>query len=178
MLRARGSSAVAEPEAQLPGLESRSAELSPCGLYRYTLERRWDDRPPALFVMLNPSTADASEDDPTIRRCIGFARDWGYGGLLVGNLYAYRATDPAVLWEAAGAGIDPVGPLNDRRLRELRRRAALAVAAWGAHKLVGRAAHVMDLLGELHVLRLTKHGQPGHPLYVPKSTLPTRWQWA
>ena len=69
----------------------RNAELSACGKYRYRLSRIWDDKKPlVLFIMLNPSTADAEQDDPTIRRCIAFAKNWGYGGFMAGNLFAFR----------------------------------------------------------------------------------------
>lgn len=97
------------------------AHLSACGAYRYALRRTWDPaRPAALFVGLNPSTADAERDDPTTRRCVRFARDWGFGGLLVGNLFAYRATRPRDLRAAA----EPVGPENDWWLAALAREAA------------------------------------------------------
>ena len=103
-----------------------AAAFSPDRRYRYTLRRQWDDALPyCLFVMLNPSTADATQDDPTIRRCIGFTKAWGFGGLLVGNLFALRSTDPAALYHAD----DPVGPENDSCLRTLRDEAALSVAA-------------------------------------------------
>jgi hypothetical protein len=147
------------------------AELSPCGIYRYTLGRFWDDAAPvALFVMLNPSTADADVDDPTIRRCIAFARSWGCGGITVGNLYAYRATDPAELATVE----DPVGPDNDYWLAELAADADFIVAAWGAtsHPLPERCSRVRDpfLNGAVHCLGRTKHGHPRHPLYVPSTT--------
>lgn len=151
------------------------ALVSEDGLYRYWLTRSWGAGPVATFVMLNPSIADASADDPTIRRCIGFAQSWGYGGVLVGNLFAYRATNPRNLPD----GDEAIGPDNNRWLIRLRSWAGLTVAAWGAHhRIIGRAAEVMDLLGGLHVLRLTKQGNPGHPLYVPAATQPTRWTHA
>jgi hypothetical protein len=105
------------------------ADLSPCGTYRYLLGRRVGegDRT-ALFMMLNPSTADATEDDPTIRRCTGFARREGCGVLEVVNLFAYRATDPAELRTAP----DPVGPANDHHIKAALGRVALVVVAWGA----------------------------------------------
>src|SRR5712664_2208515 len=87
----------------------RSAGFSCCGLYRYWLRRHWDaELPPVCFVMLNPSTADAERDDPTIRRCCGFSRRWGYGGIVVVNLYAFRTSDPCCLRNA----VHPVGPEN------------------------------------------------------------------
>jgi hypothetical protein len=138
------------------------------------LTRGWDLALPAvLFVGLNPSTADATVDDPTIRRCVRFARDWGYGGLCMANLYAFRSTDPKGLRGV----VDPVGPENDRWLATLASGAGLCVAAWGAWPGpdVTRPAQVMDLVGELHVLGLTKKLEPRHPLYMRADTRPRRW---
>lgn len=144
----------------------RRAAFSRCGSYRYALWRRWDaSRPDVLFVALNPSTADHRQDDPTIRRCMGFARDWGYGGLVVANLFAFRTPLPSALRQAAA----PVGPRNDRWLERLAGEAALVVAAWGAHGGMGdRAARVAPRLGPCHCLGLTAGGAPRHPLYVRK----------
>ena len=157
-----------------------SAVLSPCGRYRYRLSRAWDyDRPPATFLMLNPSTADANQDDPTIRRCTGFAKTWGLGGIVVVNLYALRSTDPAGLW---ADGIDPVGPLNDRWLATAATDAALAdsplIAAWGANARHSRVEAVLDLahMDRLHALGVTKAGQPRHPLYLRADAAPTPWE--
>jgi hypothetical protein len=147
-----------------------SAVLSPCRTYRYALERRWGSGPFVLFVGLNPSTADESVDDNTIRRCIGFAKTWGYGGLLMGNLFAFRATKPRDLRTAA----DPVGPDNDVWLTTLSLRAGLIVAAWGADPIVSsRVCDALDALGdEVQCLGTTKDGQPRHPLYLRKDTKP------
>jgi hypothetical protein len=148
----------------------RGAEFSPCRRYRYALMRSWQPGTGcAMFVGLNPSTADETEDDPTIRRCIAFARAWGYGGLLMTNLFAYRATQPADML----AQDDPVGPENDRYLKEGAAASGVVVAAWGtngAHR--GRDAQVRAMLPGLHYLRLTKEGHPGHPLYLPASLRP------
>ena len=106
------------------------AKLSECRQYRYALWRTWDDsKPYAMFVGLNPSTADETDDDPTIRRCIVFAKDWGYGGLCMANLFAYRATDPSNMFSAQ----DPIGPQNDVWLERLAKDAGIVVAAWGNH---------------------------------------------
>jgi hypothetical protein len=129
-----------------------------------------------MFVMLNPSTADAEQDDPTIRRCMGFARTWGFGGIVVLNLYAYRATKPTDLWRAT----DPVGPENDRLLGDYLARAELIVAAWGAHakpqriQALQKMAAVRD--AALHCLGVTKAGAPRHPLYVRGGTQPQLWR--
>lgn len=149
----------------------KRATISADGLYRYTLSRTWDWNGPVwslAFIMLNPSTADAELDDPTIRRCMGFARTFGYGGLVVVNLYAFRATKPADLWRAA----DPVGPENDEYLAALLAdRAAHGVptiAAWGAHAKPDRVRQVLDMPGAERLVCLghTKHGAPRHPLYL------------
>jgi hypothetical protein len=154
------------------GVIRRGAELSPDGLYRYTLTREWDYRcQTVVFVGLNPSIADAEQDDPTIRRCIRFARDWGFGSLLMVNLFAWRATDPSTL----AAAPDMVGPANDAILQDLHRRAGLAVAAWGSHPVaVARAGEVIPWLGDYRVLGETKDGHPRHPLYMKASCTPIR----
>jgi hypothetical protein len=148
-------------------INRRSAEFSPCLLYRYRLHRFWGAGPAMPFVMLNPSTADAFTDDPTIRRCVEFARREGAGGLAVVNLYAFRATKPADLWRA----VDPIGPDNATHLRLVAEQARLSgipvVCAWGAH--VGTAASVLTapfMEADRVCLGKTKHGHPRHPLYV------------
>ena len=152
----------------------KAAEISDCGNYRYRLERRWSARPLLSYIMLNPSTADGNADDPTIRRCMGFARREGAGGIVVGNLYAFRATNPRVLLLAS----DPVGPEN---LQAIRRIAADAmqtgmpiVAAWGAG-MNGAAVWVMNVIRDsgatVKCLGVTADGSPRHPLYV-KSAQP------
>ena len=147
----------------------KSARLSEDGVYRFRLSRRWSPERCVLWVMLNPSTADADNDDPTIRRCIGFAKDWGYGAINVGNLYALRATDPAELAKHH----DPYGVGNCLHLREMAKESALIVAAWGAHKFV-RPLHAMTVLASLRdcapikCLGKTKSGAPRHPLYVAR----------
>lgn len=150
------------------------ARLSEDGLYRYALGRRWGDGPPLRFVMLNPSTADASVDDPTIRRCVGFARAWGYDALTVLNLYALRATDPRELWRAG----DPVGPQNDAYLQiAAESGVGTTVVAWGANARPDRVAAFRELFAEheVYCLGVTKAGQPKHPLYLPASSRALRW---
>lgn len=148
---------------------STTARFSPCRTWRYELWRRWGHAPVAAFIGLNPSTADETQDDPTIRRCIGFAKRWGYGGLVMLNLFAYRSTDPRGLKVAA----DPVGPENDETLLRVTAEAGCVIAAWGAHgALFGRDAAVRRLLAHLTLdhLGLTKAGHPRHPLYLARST--------
>lgn len=151
------------------------ANFSPDRMYRYDLWRTWiDGNGYAMFIGLNPSTADETQDDPTIRRCIAFAKAWGYSGLCMTNLFAFRATKPDDMKRAA----DPVGPQNDGVLQERASRAGVVVAAWGAHgDYKNRGWWVANglLKAPLHYLRLTKDGHPGHPLYLPKTLVPQPW---
>ncbi|MEL6362378.1 MAG: DUF1643 domain-containing protein [Pseudomonadota bacterium] len=146
------------------------ATLSECGRYRYSLWRKWGPGPICTFVMLNPSTADAVEDDPTIRRCISFAKREGCQGLLVENLFAYRATKPADMIAAE----DPVGPTNNAALqgaiRMARERGWPLIAAWGANPFAKKRGQLVAGWGRFQCLRKSKSGAPGHPLYVPGDT--------
>ena len=152
---------------------SPSAEFSRCRRYRYTLERRWATRgPTVVFIGLNPSTADERTDDPTVRRCVGFARDWGFAGVVLVNLFALRSTDPALLLTDR----DPIGPDNDHWIRSSLRAAAMVVAAWGVRGgLLDRDAAVAAIAGDLHCLGLTKAGHPRHPLYLSACTTAVRF---
>lgn len=147
-----------------------NAVISPCGKFRYFLKRQWGNRnppSPVTFVMLNPSTADASQDDATIRKCVGFSRLWGFDALCVVNLYAYRATDPKELSKAHY----PVGEENDTYLRIA--AGGKTVAAWGCHAQKTRASEVMKILretGDVYCLGRTQMGFPKHPLYVKYDT--------
>jgi len=147
-----------------------SAVLSGCGVYRYRLTRRWGDGPTCLFVMLNPSTADADKDDPTIRRCIGFAKREECGGLEVVNLMAFRATKPKDLPGDRTA----VGPDNaDHVFTAAAEVDGPVIAAWGAQKAALRYAagflHGFEMRSiRLLCLGITKDGQPRHPLMVRK----------
>lgn len=151
----------------------RTATFSYDGQYRYTLRRIWGDGTWLTFVMLNPSTADETQDDPTIRRCCGFARDLGYDGIHVVNLYAYRATRPEVLRTVD----DPVGPENDIALRCAMQRPGHIIAAWGANANPERAAEVAAMPGgdRLVCLGTTRAGAPRHPLYLRADAQPEPW---
>jgi len=163
----------------------KSAHISHDGLYRYRLIRRWSRSAPVLpFVMLNPSIADASRDDPTIVRCAGFARREGFGGIAVWNLYAYRATKPAAMWAARRKGVDIVGPENDRRLRNLLAWAdgleLPVIAAWrpNAARDAARVAWLRKPGWRSRVAppgALSKDGHPRHPLMLRKEAPLTRW---
>lgn len=155
-------------------LES-SAKFSPCRKYRYSLTRVWDRaKPPIGFIMLNPSTADAFVLDPTVRRCVNYAKAWGGGSLWVANLFAWRSTFPAELnWCS-----DPVGEENDRDILLMAQNVETIICAWGVHgQKHQRDVFVRDLLrdADLHVLGLTKDGHPKHPLYLSKDLTPLPW---
>lgn len=125
-----------------------------------------------MFIGLNPSTADEVINDPTIRRCIGYTKDWGYSNLCMMNLFAFRETLPILLKKAE----NPVGPDNDDALLTMAEKAEVVVAAWGNHgSYMGRDEEVKTMLSQLHYLRLTKEGFPNHPLYLPKELKPIPW---
>lgn len=144
------------------------ATFSPCRTWRYQLWRCWDPNLPAImFVGLNPSTATETVNDPTISKCIKFAKAWGYGTYLMCNLFGFRSTDPR------GLDIvdDPIGPENDAHIAAFAKQASKIVAAWGCDRQVpGRAKTVLKILGKTHCLRITKGGFPNHPLYMPDKT--------
>ncbi len=156
---------------------TRSEALySECERYRYGLSRTWDaGAAPVLFVMLNPSTATELRNDPTIHRCETRARAMGAGGVMIANLFAWRATQPSELRAAE----DPVGPDNAAVLEDWRARAGWTIAAWGVHgALAGAGQEAARRPGELWHLGLTKAGHPRHPLYVAYSRAPERWDGA
>ena len=154
------------------------AVFSRCRRWRYLLWRRWDAaRPAANFLMLNPSTADEFRLDPSCTRARRYAERWGYGALIVTNLFGWRATDPG----AMKAAREPVGRANDEAILRAAREAAIVVCAWGNHGAhLRRSTTVTDLLRAagiaLHALRVTGAGEPAHPLYLHASLAPKRIQ--
>lgn len=153
------------------------AIFSPDRVYRYALFRQWRDEDYWVnFLMLNPSTADEIANDPTVERCERRARSWGYAGLIVTNLFAFRSTDPSVMLSAPA----PVGPDNDLTIVEHASRAALVVCAWGkdgAH--MGRSTAVLELLRgvKLTALKVSeKTGEPWHPLYLSYALTPKPYE--
>lgn len=144
-----------------------TASISDCGRYRYDLTRRWGAGDAAVWVMLNPSTADASVDDATIRKCVGFTKRLGLLALTVVNLFAFRARHPTDM----RAADDPVGPDNDAYLQRHAREAGTVICAWGPHgRFRGRDLNVLAMLRAagvpLHCLHVTADGSPGHPLML------------
>lgn len=163
-----------------PPLPRTGAALSLDGRYRYRLWRQWADGRVVTFIMLNPSTADASEDDPTIRKCIGFAKRLGFGRLEVVNLFAWRATNPNALRDV----VEPVGIENDQTILERCLGADLVIAAWGATEFPSRLVwrrqqQVCALLRgagvQTQCLGLSQEGRPRHPLMLPYETALQPW---
>jgi hypothetical protein len=147
-----------------------TADISEDGVHRYKLTRVWDDKKgTALFIGLNPSTADGEVDDPTIRRMVGFAKDWGMGSIVVVNLFSYRATDPEKLRSA----FNPCGEQNNRTILKEAFKASKIICCWGGHKYAKRRAkQVLRFLSSYTALCLgvTKDGSPRHPLYIRSGT--------
>ena len=147
-----------------------TAHFSVCGQFRYLLTREFHGDSTCLFIMLNPSTADAEQDDPTIRRCISFAKREGFGRLEVVNLYAFRSPSPSILFAAP----DRVGPANDHEIEAALTRADSVVVAWGNHAEQERVAKVTGLIERFgkvsNCFGLTKLGEPKHPLYLPTNS--------
>lgn len=155
-------------------VDGMGAEFSPCRRWRYALTRQWSEEQQQrwlAFIALNPSTADERRNDPTVIRMTGFAKAWGFNGLVVLNIFAWRSTDPQALYEVA----DPVGPENDAALRRWTQRAGRIVCAWGCHgALHNRGEVVRRLLVDraLEALAINQDGSPRHPLYVSQDTRP------
>lgn len=156
--------------------ETRAAIFSPCRKYRYRLAQIWDESiDPLYWLMLNPSTADEVKNDPTVERCERRARMWGYGGSVVLNIFAYRATDPADMRACA----DPVGPDNDKWIKELAAMSneATVIGGWGEHgKHQERGQAIRDIFkaegGCLQALKINASGHPAHPLYIAYDKTP------
>ena len=150
----------------------KGAQFSDCRKYRYALWRTWDETESHVtFIGLNPSTADENIDDPTIRRCINYAKDWGFGGINMLNLFAFRATSPGDMIDAE----DPIGVENDKYLQMYLNKGGLNIACWGNHgSHIDRGEKVIELLGKsnLSIFGLTGKGQPKHPLYLKRDIKP------
>lgn len=151
------------------------AIYSPCEHYRYVLHRKWAEGKMVAFIGLNPSTATEEQNDPTVRRCIGYAQAWKFGGMVMLNAFAYRSTDPLALRKLP----DPNGPMNDVYLREWATKADMILACYGTHAMYrGRYREVKALLSDQKVYHLgvTKDGHPKHPLYLRANLLPQEWR--
>ena len=159
-------------QALHPEFHQSTASFSRCRTYRYSLLRTWDDRAPSVcWILLNPSTADAHKLDPTLRRCVSFSRGWGFGSMVVVNLFALRSPYPRNVYSA----LDPVGPKNDQHIRRVTKKSDKVIVGWGVHgKLLRRDETVLALLANDRILTwclgTTKASHPKHPLYVAAST--------
>lgn len=146
---------------------NKTAVLSHDNIYRYQLSRIWDEeKPKILFIMLNPSTADEFVEDPTIRRIVTYAKDWGYGGVYVGNLYAFRSTDPKGLKSIA----DPVGPENITHIQTLISVVDKVIYAWGNEEK--EPDWLKKMVDTPYCIEISKKGIPKHPLYLKKCLIP------
>ncbi|MBS4898415.1 MAG: DUF1643 domain-containing protein [Streptococcus sp.] len=148
----------------------KKANISEDKIYRYTLSRTWDStKPTVLFIGLNPSIADENIDDPTITRCINFAKDWGYGTLLMANLFAFRSTYPKEIYLID----DPIGKDNDYYLLECVKQSDLIIACWGNNgTYMDREKIIKELVPNLYCLQKNKNGTPHHPLRLPRDINP------
>ena len=157
----------------------KDAIISKCGNYRYSLSRIWDkDKPLVMFLMFNPSTADTDRDDPTIRKCIGYAKNWGYGGILVGNLFAFRSSDPLDLLYSD----NPIGKHNGEYLEKMFDKSSIIIFAWGNQKILDKIydGPFKDFSKnknreKYYYLELSKRGTPKHPLYLKKELKPIKY---
>lgn len=184
-----------EQASMFPDVVRKSASISECGQYRFTLRRWWREDSTVCWIMLNPSTADASVDDPTIRTIIDFTKRWGYGGLVVVNLFPFRTSSPRMCrawadWESGGPDWwvrDLIYFRNLPLILEQAEKADLVVAAWGAAEWAwGFADHVADevsSIADIYCLGTTKDGSPKHPLArgshrIDKDQEPILWRAA
>ena len=142
--------------------------------YRYVLSRIWDESKPIVMIMgLNPSTADAMNDDPTITKCINFAKSWGYGGVYMLNLFAFRTSNPQTMLDAD----EPIGMENDKYLVEYSLKCDKVVCAWGNDgSYKNRSSEIKSKLGNLYYLALNKSGEPSHPLYLKSELVPIKFR--
>jgi hypothetical protein len=148
----------------------KHAEISHEGKYRYELSRIWDEeKPKVLFIMLNPSTADAEVDDPTIRKIMKFAQSWGYGGVYVGNLYAFRSRDPKRLKHTD----DPIGPKNKTHIQRLLGLTKKIIYAWGNNEK--EPCWLRELVDTPYCIDISKKGVPKHPLYLKSDLQPKQY---
>jgi len=143
---------------------TKTASFSSCARYRYSLFRGWHENSgQVLFIGLNPSIADEKIDDPTTRRCVKFARSWGYGSMEIVNLFSYRTSDPKNLIHQP----DPIGPKNDSWIKKANSRSDITIACWGSlMSAQKRATQIANMINTLYCLRINKNQSPAHPLYL------------
>lgn len=148
--------------------------FSPDRKYRYVLWRVWDtEKPYCMFIGLNPSTADEIVNDNTVTRCINYSRDWGYGSLCMTNLFAWRETKAELMKKQ----LEPIGLENNEHLLELSKNAGIVIAAWGNHgEHLNRGNEIKKLIPNLYCLKISKNGNPYHPLYLKSDLKPIKYE--
>ena len=146
------------------------AKFSKCRKYRYTLWRTWDHlKPKVMFLGLNPSTADEINNDPTVTRCINYSKSWGYGGMYMMNIFAFRTTYPIELKKTK----DPVGKKNDYWIMKIYNDVDKCIGAWGNDgEFENRSEDIFSLIPKLYCLKINNSGQPAHPLYLKSNLTP------
>ena len=149
------------------------AVLSEDRKYRYVLSRIWDESKSMVMIIgLNPSTADETIDDPTIVRCIDFAKNWGYGGIYMLNLFAFRATLPKDMFSVE----NPIGDENDKFIEKYSKLSDKVICAWGNNgNFKNRSKEVLLNIENKFYLKLNKTGEPAHPLYLNKNLIPIKF---
>lgn len=152
----------------------KNAILSKDREYRYVLSRIWDETKPMVMIIgLNPSTADETEDDPTIGRCISFSKSWGYGGVYMLNLFAFRATQPSDMFEA----LTPIGSENDNFIEMYAKKVDKIICAWGNDGVYkDRSHYIQKKITNLFYLKMNQTGEPSHPLYLKSDLVPQKWK--
>ena len=154
----------------------KSCVLSKCNKYRYELRRAWNSsKPQIMFILLNPSTADDIEDDPTIKKCISYTKRLKGGSIVVCNIFSYRSTDPRLMKQHN----DPVGPNNDYWIKKNAKESKLIIAGWGKHgSYLGRAEEICRMLPKMHCFKINKDGSPTHFLYLPSNLKPILFRYS
>ena len=154
-------------------LFDNGADFSRCRKYRYTLWRTWNEsKPKVMFLGLNPSTADEVKNDPTVTRCIKYSQKWGYGGMYMMNIFAFRTTYPIELKKAK----EPIGKDNNKWILTISKKVDLCIAAWGNDGLyLNRSDKIKELVPNLHCLKINSCGEPAHPLYLKANLKPIRF---
>jgi hypothetical protein len=151
----------------------KDASISVDRKYRYLLSRVWDETKPMVMIIgLNPSTADEKEDDPTIRKCINYAKSWDYGGIYMLNLFAFRATQPSEMFKAS----EPIGEKNDTYIKTYSKKVNKVICAWGNDgKYQNRSNLIKNSVDNLYYLKLNQTGEPAHPLYLKAKLTPKKF---
>ena len=156
-------------------MNSNGAVFSKCNGYRYVLWRKWDEsKPQVMFIGLNPSTADQTNNDPTISRCINYAKSWGFGSIYMVNIFSYKTTYPKELQSAT----KPIGQETNDWIKKIYDSSEMCIAAWGNNgQFLNRSDEIRKMLPKMHCLKKTKSGEPSHPLYLKASLKPIAYTY-